>query len=127
LQNCEIDFRFAKIKSKDDMKNTDILPGQLVPEEIRLEIYREALRQLDEPLKYELEDYYLCLLLPCILWELEYYLDDPDSGSWEYLQTKKMFPEIQGIEIEVLNKEESALYDIRKRYLESAIQTLEKK
>jgi hypothetical protein len=38
-----------------------------------------------------------------------------------------MFPEIQGIEIEVLNKEESQLYPIRKRYLESAIQTLEKK
>mgnify|MGYP003442819381 FL=1 len=70
-----------------------------VPKELRLEIYKKAL------------DFYitggiiarmkpknagLCMLLPCILWNLEDYLDgNPnDDSDWSYHDTQIAFPEI---------------------------------
>jgi hypothetical protein len=112
------------------MKNTNIHPGQLVQEEIRLEVYKEALKQLDEPEieRYGLTRFLTCLRLPCILWELQDVDDYSPSGHYWYVgDTKKMFPEIKGIRHEARETVEAECYPIRKRYLESAIQTLEKK
>lgn len=76
----------------------------VVPEELRFLIYQEALDY------YENEDYLidkyncdrdtlplgLCLLLPCMLWDLKHFLQDaPDGENWDFSDTRIAFPEIK--------------------------------
>jgi len=70
--------------------------------ETRIRVYREAVRQIENNEdNYSLGENYsveysLCLLLPCILWDLSHYLDDSPNGmSWLFSQTVILFPELK--------------------------------
>lgn len=71
--------------------------------ETRLATYERALELLEDfystgkylPYSPKGESLGLCLLLPCILWDLHSYLsDDPDDKSWDYEDTQIAFPEL---------------------------------
>jgi hypothetical protein len=77
-------------------KNINILPNTLVPTEIRIETYKKAIDivKSGEP-KHNVFPHGLCLLLPCVLWNLQHYCDDaPSEDGWNYHDTKNMFPEL---------------------------------
>lgn len=108
------------------MKNENILPGQLVPKEIRHEVYKEALKIVKNfNRNYGLTDPHLCLLLPCILWQLENYIYATPCGELiDYTETENMFPEIRDIakDIECLELYQSQRKkQIRIQYLTNAI------
>lgn len=113
------------------MENTNILPNTLVPDDIRLQVYKKAVKLIltkDEILSYRWA-YGLCLLLPCILWNLpDYECSSPNDLSWDWRDTKNMFPEltddylyaVKGTELNYGNS-------IRIDYLQGWISKLEKK
>jgi hypothetical protein len=77
------------------MKNTQIKNlKDVVPKEIRLQVYKDALDYYHTP-KKDRRNWAegLCLLLPCILWDLCHYLDD--SIVWDYDETSTAFPELE--------------------------------
>lgn len=79
------------------MKNTHILPNTEVPIELRKEVYREALRiiEIGKP-RYSIDSFGLCLLLPCVLWELRHVLENaPNGKDWDFYHTENMFPELK--------------------------------
>ena len=78
------------------MKNKHIFAGDLVPENIRLSVYKKAAVIIREKFWFsQLSEPYLCLLLPCILWELNSFLDkDPNDNIWQDSNTPLMFPEL---------------------------------
>jgi hypothetical protein len=71
----------------------------------RIEVYKKALYLI----KNSIYDYYmtshgLCLLLPCILWELKTYCDEsPDGKDWKISNTGQLFPELNDDVIDSLN------------------------
>jgi len=70
-----------------------------VPKEIRLDVYKRAITIIENNEKsYGLENYCLCLLLPCILYELEHYLDNVNGldENWHFWDTEIGFPELKG-------------------------------
>jgi hypothetical protein len=77
------------------MKNEHILPNTEVPIELRKEVYKEALRIIEETKE---EKYGLCLLLPKILWGLniDEFIEDQTNKSYKLLTTTNMFPELIG-------------------------------
>jgi hypothetical protein len=78
------------------LRNINIIPSSLVPVEIRIEVYKEAMKIIKrgEP-AHGLHFLELCLLLPCILWNLKHYCDDSPSGlMWYIEETPNMFPEL---------------------------------
>jgi hypothetical protein len=111
------------------MKNKNILPREVVPEKIRLGIYKKALTQVEAGyLSHELSGNKLCLLLPCLLWDLESYLDDITPGVYfNWYDTPKMFPEMKGIVAEVRGLKDSERTLIRIEYLTNAINKLKNK
>lgn len=84
------------------MKNTHIQNlDEVIPADIRLQTYIDTLgyyeqRKWDE--EDESEGYYgdgLCLVLPCIMWDLYNYLSNtPDGEYWDWTDTQKAFPEL---------------------------------
>jgi hypothetical protein len=77
---------------------------KVVPPEIRLQIYENALLffEADDD-DYSYNHYYklekegagLCLLLPCILWNLDDYLENQKNNKyWNYSDTSIAFPEL---------------------------------
>lgn len=79
------------------MNNIKIKPGQLVPEKIRLECYARAIVQIENKIytqTYAVITPSLCLLLPCILWELNSFREKAPNGQpWNFHDTVNMFPE----------------------------------
>lgn len=71
-----------------------------IPPEIRLLVYKKAISQIKRKTytKYGLESAQLCLLLPCILWDLKSYTSfGPNNYNWE--NTNNAFPEFTDKEI----------------------------
>lgn len=114
---------------RNRMKNEHILPGQIVPENIRLEVYKEALQHVKNEIpKSRIAGFGLCLLLPCVLWDLYYYCDEAPCGeTWAYYDTEKTFPEMKGI-IQAVGKTKTDedLKRTRIQFLTAAIEKLEK-
>lgn len=81
------------------MKNTHILNlKKEVPLDIRIEVYKDAIKYLENALKVDEDKYYvgLCILLPCLLWDLDSSFSvAPDSLDWETEDTVIAFPEIK--------------------------------
>ena len=111
---------------------TTLLPydcnlGDEIPKEVKLEVYKKALEIIkeDKPL-YGLNDsLYLCLLLPCILWDLKSFsYFQPNGKNWLYDYTKKSFQEINYREIQKL-KTSSNIKERRIKELENAIAKLQ--
>ena len=79
------------------MRNEHLTLESVIPEEIRLECYKEALEIIEQKKDvYGLDyDTALCLLLPCILWNLDDYRDDsPLDEIWNYRDTQTAFKEL---------------------------------
>ena len=81
------------------MKNTHILNlKQEVPLDIRIKVYKEAIKYLEKVLKGGEDKYYvgLCILLPCLLWNLNAFFSvAPDNLDWETDDTVIAFPELK--------------------------------
>ena len=78
------------------MKNKDIGTRKRVPKAVRREIYTEAIQIIEkgEPVS-RLSTFPLCLLLPCVLWELSSFLNNnPQDKGWDQWDTPNMFPEL---------------------------------
>ena len=111
---------------------TTLLPydcnlGDELPKEVKLQVYKRALEIIKkDKLVFGLEtSLFLCLLLPCILFDLTMYLQSQPNGKvWVYYLTKKSFPEINYKAIEKL-KMSSAIKKRRILELENAIAKLQ--
>ena len=93
------------------MKNETLNLKQELPPILRLSIYRQAKQYLTALLQEGKNDihndinspyynkhwiYNLCLLFPCILWDLHSYLDTAPFGhNWNFLDTPTAFPELK--------------------------------
>jgi len=84
------------------MKNTHIKNlNEVIPADIRLQTYIEALEYFEQR-KWDVEDGTegdyadgLCLVLPCIMWDLYNYLSyGPDGKYWGWYNTQHAFPEL---------------------------------
>lgn len=77
-----------------------------VPKEIRLEVYKKAkelIENWEEEINFGLQTPQLCLLLPCILYNLENYLDDSGNGeTWSTCDTVLAFTEFTEEDIEAI-------------------------
>lgn len=79
------------------MRNEHLTLKSVIPEEIRLECYKEALDIIEQKkdvcgLDFDTS---LCLLLPCILWNLDDYRDSSPLGeNWSFIHTQTAFKEL---------------------------------
>lgn len=113
------------------MKNTHI-PNLLqeVPKDIRLEVYKEALDIISNNIRHESgSGFSLCLLLPCLLWDLDWYCNlAPDKDSWDWRDTTKAFPELtKDIITNIItynNDNETKRNKIRINFLQDSIKLL---
>lgn len=98
--------------SPREHRNVDIEITSVVPPEIRLEVYKDALMVIQSKNRIINSMFYtknkmgrvlhegrsmgLCLLLPCVLWNLDTYMDkDPNGREWMFSRTWTAFPEIK--------------------------------
>lgn len=119
------------------MKNEQYSIREELPKEIRLEVYQQAISILQNFLKTGNRDKYsangaLCLLLPCLLWDLVTMWDeDPNGNYWDPYHTPQSFPEIEPF-IKQINEDEKwfyakpleEIYQLRIDFLENVIKTL---
>lgn len=110
------------------MENEHILPNTLVPEDIRLKVYKEAIDIIKQgELKYCLGGFDLCLLLPCILWDLDSFLNDTPLGeTWWDVDTINQFPEITKLVSTTGSLDRIDADQLRIQCLEEAIKQLTK-
>jgi len=83
------------------MKNRNIKPGDIVPKEI----YEKAIKLIKKgkPIA-QLNSFSLCLTLPCILWELNCFLDDsPNGRGYDSSDAITMFPEFTQYRLNSIN------------------------
>ncbi len=109
------------------MKNIRFVPDRLVPTKTRLSVYKQALKLIYKfpNRKYGLKTPQLCLLLPCILWGLDDFMNEaPNGETWCFFNTKYMFPEMKGIEKATDLQSEERKMKIREEYLLNAIKRL---
>lgn len=119
------------------MKNEQYSIREELPKEIRLEVYQEAISILQNFLKTGNSDKYsangaLCLLLPCLLWDLVTMWDeDPQGNHWDPYHVPQGFPEIKPF-VDMINQDDSAfyskpveeIYQLRIEFLEDVVKTL---
>jgi len=78
------------------MKHINIAPNTLVPKRTRISVYKQAIKLIESGKRKYGCSYGLCLILPCILWDLKNYCDNaPNGNDWHYNVTLIMFPEIK--------------------------------
>lgn len=80
---------------------------EVLPVEVRREVYTKCIDILEEMLDNPTQSFFgantksdelgLCILLPCILYNLEHYLDKAKGKkeNWWYGDTPKAFPEVK--------------------------------
>jgi hypothetical protein len=79
------------------MKNENIQSlRQIVPIETRLEVYKQAIKAIENNIVVSnMDSYGLCVLLPCLLWDLKLCTSvAPDGYDWDYEHTSIAFPEL---------------------------------
>lgn len=98
------------------MKNQHILPNTRVPKETRLEVYKEALEIINKIIENEENEKEfkhlgagLCLMLPCLLWGLDHFLDnfttiDNKELPWSPWETSDMFIELNEDSIDFIER-----------------------
>ena len=80
------------------MKNSQIKNlKEVVPKEIRIQVYKDALRyyaSLEEG-RREIWGTGLCMVIPCALWDFSHYLDNESINmKWDFDDTGIAFPEL---------------------------------
>jgi len=109
------------------MKNIQIKPYDLVPKEIRIQVYKEAIKRIKTNTHNQL-GIGICLVIPCILWGLEFFLDPAPNGDyWTFKITQEMFPEITDEVIDRIKEVDSEKNQNRMRIkvLEEIVKELE--
>ena len=105
-----------------------------VPKELRLEIYKKAVEYYNNynPQKdwgvAKTKGRGLCVVLPCILWDLVSYWEIPPhlTESWKHYDTQIAFPEIKPwIQYAVLKKFDDINISMRIEFLQEIINKLE--
>ena len=81
------------------MRNTQYSPSQEVPIELRLQTYKEAIEIIEKgEHKFEMKQFQLCVLLPCIFWDLKTFNEDYKVKTyWFSEDTSIMFPELDNL------------------------------
>jgi hypothetical protein len=98
----------------------------ILPKEVRLEVYKKTKQVIlkNEDVFGLKRNYHLCLLLPCILWNLNYYLDYPTCDEyWSFSRTPIAFPELTKQDIELIQESED-INKVRLKLLNSYIKKL---
>lgn len=102
------------------MKNKQIKPKEEVPNELRLEVYKQALAEINWKTNVD----GLCHILPMLLWGFTYPLQAHETLSHSYWNTDKMFPELK-VEIPKINRVENKNL-VRRNALNRMIKKIEK-
>lgn len=79
------------------MRNKQYTLEKELPKKVKLQVYKDALElyKNDENTIKQL-GWGLCLVLPCVLWEINHYLDTmPNEECWSHKETEIAFPEIK--------------------------------
>jgi len=78
------------------MKNKDISIHDIVPKHIRRATYKKAIEAIESEKRIAgLCSFGLCLILPCLLWDLDHFLSQtPQNRAWDAYDTPSMFPEL---------------------------------
>lgn len=99
---------------------------QVVPENIRLRIYKKVLKDLEKTGICK-NSVGLCLILPIVLWDLPDSLTEcPDGSFWDWRDTRKAFPELtQKVLSDILYSNNEL--ETRKVFLRTWIKNLESK
>lgn len=76
-----------------------------IPLEIRLEVYKKAILSIRRKnySRYDLNTPQLCLLLPCILWNLDNFMK-PGPNGYQWINCKSAFPEFGKSELIEISK-----------------------
>lgn len=110
------------------MKNTHIKNlYEEVPIEIRIKVYEEALNHILNIKRHRSDCFGLCLILPCILWDLNTAIDTaPDGFDWHYESTSYAFPELDNKVLKKLQnlRTESTKNLFRVKFLKESINKL---
>ena len=91
---------FKSLEYGVKLKNASYLPGKKVRKRVRLIVYKNALKFIKANYKsghfsgLTSVDSGLCLLLPCMLWNVHFLDPAPNTRHWSYYETTKMFPEL---------------------------------
>ena len=123
-----------KLKVINTMKRKSLLPSshydenKVVPKKVRLEVYERAIEIIEKD-KDGLRTIGtgLCLLLPCILWDLNRFTDcKPNGEPFRYKNTKCMFPELtKEILDEIKCSDNISLDSIRLKHLNNFVNKLQ--
>lgn len=114
--------------------------GNPIPKNVRLRVYKQALKLYTDYVvgkHSKLDDYSmgLCLLLPCILYSLNSYLDiQPNGNIFSWRDTRKSFPELHELLVNIRYDERFTLPNYkyltnedRIEFLKESIQKLQSK
>ena len=77
--------------------NLNITPNDVVSFDTRIIVYFKAYYSiLRNKQVVNVSGYHLCIILPCLLWNLtDYFHASPSGSHWYPSNTKKMFPELK--------------------------------
>lgn len=114
--------------------------GNPIPKNVRLRVYKQALKLYTDYVvgkHSKLDDYSmaLCLLLPCILYSFNSYLDiQPNGNIFSWRDTRKSFPELHEFLVNIRYDERFTIPNYvyltnedRIEFLKEAIQKLQSK
>lgn len=87
-----------------------------VPVSLRIEIYKMAAAFIvGDTFSFGINttwngrpQFPLCLILPCILWNLDEFTDPSPTGAWAFTHTVKAFPELDADIIEEIERSDDA-------------------
>jgi hypothetical protein len=111
------------------MKNEHIKSlKEVIPAEIRLEVYKEALNCIKNNINISgMGSYGLCMVFPCLLWGLDDYVNrTPTGDTWSFFDTKRAFPELTNEVIDKIELQQELIdrNKLRIRYLKQFIKKL---
>ena len=97
--------------------------------EERKRVYKEAIQCIKtKTFVSRMKSFGLCLLLPCLLWKLNWLLNDAPNGEpWDSNTIYTLFPEINEEDIYNLNElhEQEIRNELRIKILEKALEQVE--
>lgn len=99
-----------------------------VPIEIRKQVYEKAIEIIETPYLFGKNSprNHLCIILPCIVFKLNDFLDDlPDGTYYDCSHTPKGFPELT--KVRLLQIENDRTNEFRKQILQEMLNELNNK
>lgn len=107
------------------MRYKHITPDQVVPKYIRKKVYKECIDKIknyndnDNEIQYDTTSMGLCMLLYCVLWQLNSYMDSAPNGEmWNFYYANISFPEFTNEYKEEIEDEYGDMYNRNNKRIE---------